>query len=89
MWERDLPRGVKSKDRTYQMCEAATAGDDRSNWLSSSHQNFSAQGLPFCQTVGNRDMMLTKAGMDALEQHRNRKTYDDYFTLGGDQQQQE
>ena len=89
MWERDLPRGVKSKDRTYQMGEAATAGDDRSNWLSSSHQTFSAQGLPFCQTVGNRDMMLTKAGMDALEQHRNRKTYDDYFTLGGDQQQQE
>ena len=85
MWERELPRGLKSKDRTYQMYEAAAAADDRSNWLARSQQNFSAQGLPICQTVGDRDMLLSRAGMEALEQHRNKKTYDDYFTQGGDQ----
>ena len=67
----------------------ASAGEDRSAWLNGMQQknNFTAQGLPFCQSVNGGDM-LTREGIQAmaLEQHRNKKTYDDYFTVGGDHQ---
>ena len=31
--------------------------------------------------------MLNREGIMALEKHRNKKTYDDYFTVGDQQQQ--
>jgi hypothetical protein len=45
IWERDLPRGVKSKERIHELTELGS-GDGRNDWLNRTDQN-TAGGLPF------------------------------------------
>ena len=44
IWERELPRGIKSKEKIYQISDLEDGG--RGDWLSRTEQN-TASGLPF------------------------------------------
>jgi hypothetical protein len=44
IWERDLPRGIKSKERIHELSDLENGG--RGDWLTRTEQN-TASGLPF------------------------------------------
>ena len=53
IWERDLPRGVKSKERIHQIGDL---DQDRGNWLTRTEQN-NASGLPLYQNTNSGEML--------------------------------
>jgi len=48
IWERELPKGCKTKERMHAIDEL---NDDRGEWLTRTEQSTTAGGLPFCKSV--------------------------------------
>jgi len=83
VWERDLPRGVKSKER---VAPESIGDEDRGAWLGRIAEDGKSAGglhLPFSQTISGNG----PPSREQLEQMQLGRMSDDYFTLGTRDQQ--
>jgi len=86
VWERDLPKGIKSKERLHDLKEL---DDDRRTWLLQTAPQSSASGLPFSSQQRNTlDEGTSGFGHYASRADHQQESHpsSDYFAVGAKDQ---
>ena len=83
VWERELPRGVKSKERLDHKPDFLEQGINRGDWLHRTEHRLSGGGLPLYGVGNDRDDAGSRNGT-ALRNNLGgaRQVESDYFALG-------
>ena len=83
VWERELPRGVKSKERLDHKSDFLEQGINRGDWLHRTEHRLDGVGLPL-YVIGNDEDDSGSRNAAALRNNQGgaRQVESDYFALG-------